>query len=67
MPSELKRGARCPNCQEPLIVVVWTRSGQSVTAEYFHKAAEPGGRARRRCVVDMTVEQERKVRKAIHA
>ena len=53
MPGELKPGAVCPKCGDPLLALVDTSSTAGVKREYYHDrwpGASPKGRRKRRCV-----------------
>lgn len=49
MPGELKPGATCPECGDPLLMILDTVNSERLIREYHHDKNSPHARRRRYC------------------
>jgi anaerobic ribonucleoside-triphosphate reductase len=66
MPGQLKPDAVCPNCGNDLEAMVRTTSQDGVVSEFYHAKASSKARRKRRCVMKLSHEQDRKIDSLIH-
>jgi hypothetical protein len=66
MPGQLRPDAVCPKCGEDLEAMVRETSRNGVVSEFYHAKGSPKARRKRRCVMNLSHEQDQEISRSIH-